>query len=116
LDNIINLNDKNFYLEKQREINIFEFRKGRTNGIVTCDMLGKFYFSFTSIVDRIGKQKISIYRDLCQISRILAKSKPLVKISKNDKLQIMSPNEAIFQFQNIKGEDLLSLASGKLDP
>ena len=84
-------------------------------GIVPSGILDKLYFNYTSIVDRMGKQKISIYRDLSKISRNLAKSNKNVNISNNDKLQIMSANEVTFQYQNIKGEDLFSIASGKLD-
>lgn len=85
-------------------------------GIVTSNILSKFYFNFTSIVDRMSKSKISVYRDLSKLSRKLAKSNKHSNISNNDRLQIMSASEAIFQYQNIKGEDILSLASGKLDP
>ena len=71
-DEIINLKEENFFMKTDhyKNLNIFKiaFNKNQKE-IIGKELLNKYYFSFTSMVEKLQKIKIPIYRDISRMAR-----------------------------------------------
>jgi hypothetical protein len=112
-DQILALSDKNYYVNNQGPINIFEFMHGNHRSILSRDILTKFYFNFTSCLDKLQRFKIQIYRELSLIGRTLVFK---TNIPKSVRLDVLNSNEMSVNLKDIRFADLISISSGRLDP
>lgn len=86
---------------------------GITKRLLTKDVLLDHYFSFASNVDKLNKFKFPIQRDLSRQARCFAY---LYNIAKNIRLDALNSKELTFNAKDIRFIDLISVASGRLDP
>ena len=112
-DDIIKIQEKSYYSEKQGEINIFELMNGNTRKLLTKDILPEHYFSFNSNMDKLSKFKFPFQRDLSKQARCFS---VLHNIAKSVRLDALNSKELTFNTKDIRFIDLISVASGRIDP
>jgi hypothetical protein len=105
--------DTNYYAQHQGAINIFEFMHGNHRSILSKQLLKKYYFNFTSCVEKMQRYKVHIYRELSQLARTLITN---TNIAKSVRLDVLSSAELSISAKDIRFGDLISIGSGRLDP
>ena len=98
----------------QKAMNIFKisFNKNQKE-MIGKELLNKYNFSFTSMVEKLQKIKIPIYRDISRMARriSLGKSTP-----KEDRFDYIDSYELSFKTNSLTFSDLMSVASFRFVP
>lgn len=110
---ILEMPDTNYYAERQGPINIFEFMRGNLPSIISKDILKKYFFNFTSCLEKMQRYKVPIYREISQLARNLVLNS---NISKSVRLDVLNSAELSISVKDIRFGDLIGIGSGRLDP
>lgn len=112
LDDILGMEDENFYAARLDKLNIFQIMRGNHKPFITTDTLDKFHFNFTHLVERIDAVKFPILRDLSRVGRNFMNER---KAARHNRIDYIHSNEMTVNYGDIRFEDLLSMASGRFD-
>jgi hypothetical protein len=84
LEDILAMNDENFFAARQGSINIFQVMRGTHRPFLTRDSLDKLHFNFTHLVDRIDAKKFPLLRDLARVGRDLVQDRVSARYNRID--------------------------------
>lgn len=95
-------------------LNIFKiaFNKNQKE-MIGKELLDKYNLSFTSMVEKLQKIKIPIYRDISRMARRISLN---ISTGKEDRFDYIDSYELSFKTNLLNFADLMSVASGRFSP
>ena len=98
----------------QNSVNIFKisFNKNQRE-MIGKELLDKYNFNFTSMVEKLQKIKIPIYRDISKMARRISLG---ISTGKEDRFDYIDSYELSFKTNLLNFADLMSVASGRFSP
>ena len=102
-------------MKNTKKINLFKIIRDECDDEIGPSILDKFYFCWSSVIEKLQKIKIPIYRDLSLLGR-KATAGISTRRGNEDITDYIDSFELSFKLKELFVHDIISVASGRFTP